>query len=660
MSSKISLNDPMKIGKVTIKNRYAMAPMAIGSYITPEGEFTPDGIDYFVRRAKGGFGLIYIGAMACDKEVDPDVRFCANPNKNPAGFRTTSLELNRRANIYGAKVFLQMTMGLGRNYPGCVAPSAVPTYGMPEMITQEITVDQIKRKIEIYADTCKLIKDCGYAGVDVHAMHWGYLLDEFANPLTNLRTDEYGGSLENRTRIMKELREAIAKTCGWEFPVTVRLGLRSYLKDVNHGDVTGESEAGRTVEESVEIAKLLESYGYDGLSVDTGVYESYYYACPPMYIERGYALVMAEKVQCAVNIPVLLGGRMGDASLNEKAIADGKITGIVLGRPSLADPDFPRKAIMGRKGDIRPCIACNQGCLYRLNEEFVDARCAVNPQAGQGMENHITKALIKKKVVIIGGGVAGMEAARVAALRGHDVSLFEKESVLGGNLIPAGSHRFKIEIRELNTWYQKQITDLGVDIHLNEEMTVEKIKELRADAVVLSTGSVAVMPKVDGINHEKAVSCVDVLVGERKLGNNVVVIGGGLVGCEIAYEALLDNKKVTVVEGLPEILSSGAPVPHQSKSFLKEMFEAKEVPVLTNTFLAGISDEGAIVKKAGSDETYTIPADDVILAVGFKSTPSIAKELDGWGAEVYEVGDGKQVANILNAIWDAYEVSRNI
>ena len=655
-----ALMQPMNIGKVTIKNRFAMAPMAIGSYISPEGEFTPAGIDYFVRRAQGGFGLLFIGAMACDKEVDPDVRFCANPNKDPGAFRLTSLELNRRAGAYGAKVFAQMTMGLGRNYPGCVAPSSVPTYGMPDLMAPEITVEQIHRKIEIYADTCKLLKDCGYAGVDVHAMHWGYLLDEFANPLTNLRTDEYGGSLENRTRIMKELREAIAKTCGQDFPVTVRLGLRSYLKDVNHGDVTGEHEAGRTVEESIEIAKLLESYGYDGLSVDTGVYESYYYACPPMYIARGYAIDMAARVQEAVSIPVLLGGRMGDASMDEDAVASGKISGVVLGRPSLADPDFPKKTMMAKQEEIRPCIACNQGCLYRLNEAFVDARCAVNPQAGSGMENSIEKALVKKKVVVIGGGVGGMEAARVCALRGHDVSLYEKTGQLGGNLIPAGAHAFKIEIRELNTWYQNQIRKLGVDIHLNAEMDAEKIRALSPDAVVFAIGSNPVMPRVPGIDHPKAVSCTDVLTGKRMLGNKVVVVGGGLVGCEIAYEALLNGKEVTVVEGLPEILSSGAPVPHQSKSFLKEMFEAKAVPVMTGTFLAGINDDGVVVKPAGSDHEQTIAADDVVIAVGFRPLPSFAREVEGCGAEIYEVGDGKQVANILNAVWDAFEVAKNI
>ena len=655
-----ALMQPMNIGKVRIKNRFAMAPMAIGSYISPEGEFTPAGIDYFVRRAQGGFGLLFIGAMACDKEVDPDVRFCANPNKDPGAFRLTSLELNRRAGAYGAKVFAQMTMGLGRNYPGCVAPSSVPTYGMPDLMAPEITVEQIHRKIEIYADTCKLLKDCGYAGVDVHAMHWGYLLDEFANPLTNLRTDEYGGSLENRTRIMKELREAIAKTCGQDFPVTVRLGLRSYLKDVNHGDVTGEHEAGRTVEESIEIAKLLESYGYDGLSVDTGVYESYYYACPPMYIARGYAIDMAARVQEAVSIPVLLGGRMGDASMDEDAVASGKISGVVLGRPSLADPDFPKKTMMAKQEEIRPCIACNQGCLYRLNEAFVDARCAVNPQAGSGMENSIEKALVKKKVVVIGGGVGGMEAARVCALRGHDVSLYEKTGQLGGNLIPAGAHAFKIEIRELNTWYQNQIRKLGVDIHLNAEMDAEKIRALSPDAVVFAIGSNPVMPRVPGIDHPKAVSCTDVLTGKRTLGNKVVVVGGGLVGCEIAYEALLNGKEVTVVEGLPEILSSGAPVPHQSKSFLKEMFEAKAVPVMTGTFLAGINDDGVVVKPAGSDHEQTIAADDVVIAVGFRPLPSFAREVEGCGAEIYEVGDGKQVANILNAVWDAFEVAKNI
>lgn len=654
-----NLCKPMQIGQVTIRNRFCVAPMSPGFTNFPSGEYKQEGIEYYVRRAKGGFGLIYTGAFSSDKEVDPFNPLSPYPTNAPEAFRKTSLELNQRAGAFGSHIFGQITLGVGRNYPGCYAPSEIPVYGHPDMTSPALTKEQIKAKIKCTTKTAELMKNSGYSGVEIHALHWGYLLDEFAMSLTNKRTDEYGGSLENRLRITKEALNAVKESCGSDFPVTIRLGMKAYVKDLQHASLTGEEEGGRTIEEAVEIAKLLESYGFDGLSVDTGIYESFYYACPPMYVRRGYSIDLASRIKEAVNIPVILGGRMGDPELDEEAVRDGKIDAVALGRPSLADPDFPRKIEMGRRESIRPCIACNQGCLHRLLSIGVDAYCAVNPEVGRSSGYEITKALVSKNVVVVGGGIAGMETARTASLRGHKVSLYEKSDQLGGNLIPAGAHDFKIEIRELNTWYQHELAALNVDIHRNEAMNIEKIKALHPDAVVLSVGSEPVIPRVDGIGSEKAVSCIDVLNRRKPVGNDVVVVGGGLVGCEMALEFINEGKNVTIVEALPALMSSGEAVPHPNKSMLLDIFEQEKIKILTNTKLTGIDENGAIVTCADKTQK-TVKADTVVIAIGFKPLPSMARALQENGFEVYEVGDGKHVGNILTAVWDAYEVARTI
>ena len=295
----------------------------------------------------------------------------------------------------------------------------------------------------------KIAKDSGFAGVEVHSIHWGYLLDQFALSMMNHRSDEYGGSLENRLRAAKEILEGIKQECGSDYPVSMRLGLKTFVKGFEKATLTGEDEAGRTLEEGIQIAKLLESYGYDCLSVDTGTYDSFYYACPPMYMPKGYLVEMAAKAKEAVNIPILAGGRMNDPDIAEAAIREGKVDAMVMGRAALADPEYPNKVLSGRTERIRPCIACNQGCITRLRQGK-QPTCAVNPAAMREIRFAMRLAMQPKKVVVVGGGVAGMETARVAAMRGHRVFLYERNDKLGGNLIPGGSHGFKKEVRELN------------------------------------------------------------------------------------------------------------------------------------------------------------------------------------------------------------------
>ena len=651
------LGKPLQIGGLTIKNRFCMAPIGGGQHHLPGGGLKDETIQYLVERAKGGFGLIFTGAIAADGTVDPYTGVGPTILQNPDAFKMTATELNERAGAYGTKIFAQITMGLGRNYPNLPAPSSVHVFRHPGEVSPELTRDQIKSKIESVVKASKIAKESGFSGIEVHSIHWGYLLDQFALSMTNHRTDEYGGSLENRLRAAREILEGIKQECGSDFPVSMRLGLKTFVKGFEQASLTGEEEIGRTLEEGIEIAKLLESYGYDCLNVDTGIYDSFYYACPPMYMPKGYLVELAAKAKEAVNIPILAGGRMNEADIAEKAIRDGKIDAVVLGRAALADPEYPNKVLTGHTEKIRPCIACNQGCITRL-QQGKQPTCAVNPAAMREVRYALRPCVQPKKVVVVGGGVAGMEAARTAAMRGHKVSLYEKNESLGGNLIPGGSHSFKKEVRELNAWYQNELKALPVEIHTGENVTAGQLRDMDADVIILAAGSLPVMPKVPGIDDKKVIGCIEAFAHPEKVGQKVMVIGGGLVGCEMALEYAQDGKEVTVVEALPKILSAGIPSPIPNGQMIPDLFEHHHVAVLENHRLSAVEHGRVILESDGQKKAFD--ADSVVIAVGFRPVPSMAQELQGCGAAVYEIGDGQKVSTILHAVWDGYEVGNNI
>ena len=651
------LGKPLQIGRLTIKNRFCMAPIGGGQHHLPGGGLKDETIQYLVERAKGGFGLIFTGAIAADGTVDPYTGVGPTILQNPDAFKMTATELNERAGAYGTKIFAQITMGLGRNYPNLPAPSPVHVFRHPGEVSPELTRDQIKSKIESVVKASKIAKDSGFSGVEVHSIHWGYLLDQFALSMMNHRTDEYGGSLENRLRAAKEILEGIKQECGSDFPVSMRLGLKTFVKGFEQASLTGEEEIGRTLEEGIEIAKLLESYGYDCLNVDTGIYDSFYYACPPMYMPKGYLVELAAKAKEAVNIPILAGGRMNEADIAERAIRDGKIDAVVLGRAALADPEYPNKVLTGHTEKIRPCIACNQGCITRL-QQGKQPTCAVNPAAMREVRYALRPCVQPKKVVVVGGGVAGMEAARTAAMRGHKVFLYEKNGSLGGNLIPGGSHSFKKEVRELNAWYQNELKALPVEIHTGETVTSEQLRNMDADVIILATGSVPVMPNIPGMDDKKVLGCMEAFAHPEKVGQKVMVIGGGLVGCEMALDYAQDGKEVMVVEALPKILSAGILSPIPNGQMIPDLFEHHHVTVLEKHRLSAVENGKVILESDGQKKV--LDADTVVIAVGFRPAPSMAQELQGCGAVVYEIGDGQKVSTILHAVWDGYEVGNNI
>ena len=470
---------PMKLGSVTVKNRFALAPMGPLGLADSEGGWNQRGIDYYTRRAQGGTGLIITGVTFSDCQAEtqsmPNV---PNSTYNPVHFVRTSREMTERVHAYGSKIFLMMSGGFGRvtiptnlgEFPP-VAPSAIPHRWL-DKTCRPLTVEEIHSIVKSFGDGAYNAKRGGFDGVEIHAVHEGYLLDQFAISMFNLRTDQYGGSLENRLRFAREVVEEIKSRCGEDFPVSLRFSLKSMIKDWREGALPGEEfeEKGRDIEEGLEAAKLLVSYGYDALDVDVGTYDAWWWNHPPMYIEKGMFRPYCKLVKEVVDVPVLCAGRMDNPDMALAAVEEDVCDIVSLGRPLLADPDYVNKLRAGRYADVRPCISCQEGCMGRI-QEYSMLNCAVNPQAARERVTAYEPVCRPKKVLVIGGGVAGCEAARVLAIRGHKPQLIEKNARLGGNLIPGGAPEFKEDDIALANWYAHTLDQLGVPVTLNHAAT---------------------------------------------------------------------------------------------------------------------------------------------------------------------------------------------
>lgn len=664
MNKYKKLFEPIKIGNCEIKNRFALAPMGPLGLADSEGGFNQRGIDYYTERAKGGTGLIITGVTFVDNEVEEHgMPSTPCPTHNPVHFVRTSKEMTERIHAYNAKVFLQMSGGFGRvtiptnlgEYPP-VAPSAIQHRWL-DKICRELTIDEIKSIVKKFGDGAYNAKRAGFDGVQIHAVHEGYLIDQFAISLFNHRTDEYGGSLENRLRFAHEIVEEIKDRCGEDFPVTLRYSPKSFIKDLRDGALPGEEfiEKGRDLEEGIEAAKLLVSYGYDSLDTDVGSYDSWWWSHPPMYQEKGLYRPYAKLMKETVDVPVICAGRMDNPDMALEAIENGTCDIVSLGRPLLADPDYVNKLRANKCNSIRPCISCQEGCMGRL-QNYAMLNCAVNPQACKEKDNALTPILGKKKVLIVGGGVAGCESARVLALRGHEPVLYEKTDRLGGNLIPGGSPDFKEDDIALANWYTNTLKQLNVEVNLNSEITKEQILSHKADSVIIATGST---PKVFSLgDDERVFTAADVLLGKKESGNNTVVIGGGLVGCELALDLAKKGKKVTIVEALHKILALNGPLCSANSEMLERLIPFNGIEVKVNSKVKAYKDGNLEIETENGVEK--IKCDSVILSVGYKEENSLYRELEFEIPEIYLLGDARKVSNIMYAIWDAYEVANHI
>lgn len=659
-----NLYEPINIGKLKIRNRFALAPMGPLGLSDSEGGFNQRGIDYYTERAKGGTGLIITGVTFVDNEIEehsmPNVPCSTH---NPVHFIRTSREMTERIHAYNSKVFLQMSGGFGRvtiptnlgDYPP-VAPSEIP-HRWRDITCRALSVEEIKTIVKKFGEGAFNAKRAGFDGIQIHAVHEGYLIDQFAISLFNDRTDEYGGSLENRLRFAREIVEEIKRRCGDDFPVTLRYSPKSFIKNLREGALPGEEfeEKGRDLPEGIEAAKLLVKYGYDALDVDVGSYDSWWWSHPPMYQEKGLYMPYAKLMKETVDVPIICAGRMDDPDLASRALEDGVCDIISLGRPLLADADLPNKVKVGRKDLVRPCISCQEGCMGRI-QEYSDLKCAVNPRSNRERYTALTKAEKVKNVMIIGGGPAGCEVARVLALRGHKPTLFEKSDKLGGNLLVGGVPDFKEDDIILAKWFETSLKELEVTVNYNTTVTKDDILAGGYDAVVVATGS---KPKVFSLgDDEKVYTAEQVLLKEVDCGKNVVIVGGGLVGCETALWLQEQGKIVKIVEMQDDILAINGPLCHANSDMLKELVKFNKIEIIGNAKVEKF-ENGTLLADVNNVEK-SIPCDSVILSVGYAEEDSLYKDIEFELAETYLLGDSRSVKNIMYAIWDAFEVGSTI
>ncbi|MGM9643284.1 MAG: FAD-dependent oxidoreductase [Eubacteriales bacterium] len=681
-----ALFTPWKIGNVEIKNRIVMCPMGgtslFGWFELGGCHFDKEAAKLFLERAQNNVGLIIPGIAPLR-----DTFWGKWLWQNPKMFEELKVFMDE-IHKTGAKLFIQLTAGMGRSWAiteliapmhknkftralikpvidtshELASPSPQPSRWAHDIICPEMTVEQIHEIIEAFAKTAKLCKDAGVDGVEVHAVHEGYLLDQFAIEFFNKRTDDYGGSFENRYRFAVEVVRAIKERCGEDFPVSLRYSVESKMKGFCEGAMPGEdyTEVGRNMEESERAAKYLEDAGYDMLNADNGTYDSWYWAHPPMYMPQNCNLDDVAHIKNFVDIPVVCAGRMTPETAAE-AIAAGKIDGMGVARQFLTDPEWVTKLLEDRLEDIKPCICCHSGCFnfssskghantQDLSDTMGLARCALNPETMQSKKYHLEPAKKAKKVAVIGGGIGGMEAAIVCAKRGHTVTLYEKSGELGGVFIAAASPSFKEKDRELIAWYKRELTRYpGISVKLNTEVT--DVTALGADEVIVATGAKAKRIPIPGV--EKSIEAVDFLLGKKEVGENVVVIGGGLTGCEIAYELFLRGKKPAIVEMMDDLIVTPG-ICLANTSYLRDCFKTNKVPVYLETGVKEIKD-GCVVVADKEGKTFELPADSVILSVGYNPAPLTEK-----GAHVHVIGDAKKVGNLRTVIWGAWDAAMKI
>ncbi|MBQ8398981.1 MAG: FAD-dependent oxidoreductase, partial [Clostridia bacterium] len=478
---------------------------------------------------------------------------------------------------------------------------------------------------------------------------------------TNHRTDDYGGSFENRYRFPVEIVKAIKERCGANFPVSLRYSVESKVKGFREGAVPGEqyTEVGRNMAESEKAAKYLQDAGYDMLNADNGTYDSWYWSHPPMYMPQNCNLEDVSHIKKFVDIPVVCAGRM-EPDVGAQAVAEGRIDAVGLARQFLADPQWITKLIEDRLEDIRPCICCHSGCFnfssskgHANTQDLTDtmglARCAINPETMQSTKYKVAPAKTKKKIAVIGGGIGGMESAILLAKRGHTVTLYEKSGQLGGVFIAAAAPSFKEKDRDLIAWYRRELTKYPIDVKLNTE--IKDIKTLDADEIIVATGAKANRIPVKGV--EKSVEAIDYLLDNSKAGKKVVIVGGGLTGCEIAYDLYLQGKEPTIVEMQDDLITTKG-ICLANTSFLRDFFKANKVPVHLETALKEITDRGVVVAdKEG--KTFEIEADTVILSTGYRPAPLTEKS-----KHVHIIGDAQKVGNLRTVIWGAWDVAMKL
>lgn len=622
-----------QIGTLKLKNRMVMAPMGTFSE-NRDGTPSKAQLDYYEARAKGGLGMIITEVQYVTNKTDPWIDYItsAGTDEQMKGWAL----LTEAIHAHQCKVCIQLGCGLGRNaFPfsddQMVSASEVPSFYFPDQLCRAFTIEEIKDIIESFRIAAKNAIVAEADAVEIHA-HSGYILDQFMTPAWNKRTDEYGGSFENRMRIVREIYQVIREEVGPDFPVLLRMAA--------YHDFDG----GRTLEESIEIAKYVEDLGVDALDIDLGCYERKQWVVPAIYAGDSCMAEAAYEIKKVVDIPVLNAGSHTPESA-EQLIADGKIDFAMFGRQVIADPDMPDKLKNNQREDVRPCLLCNEVCVRRLYQNRVIS-CAINPQAVFEANYPLTPAEHKRTVAIIGGGPGGMEAARVAAIKGHTVTIYEKSDRLGGQLIAAYTPPFKSRLRAFVEWQKRQLKNLGVTVVYNKEMTEASPELAEADEVIIAVGAVSIKPNIPGIDLPNVVDVMEAhLNGDKIQGEKVIVAGGGLSGCDSALELAMDGKQVAIVEMLDEI-APNALLDNRNPLLFK--LEDYKVELKTGHKITEFK-EGSIVVEH-DNVTEELAADTVITSFGTKSLSALANKIANAYPSATIIGDCDEIGQVAEAV----------
>lgn len=637
----MKLLQPVQIGNLELKNRIVMVAMG------PElGNFDDKTVEYYVRRAEGGAAMLLTNVIATE-EIEGHSPSSVLNEDSFAGYK----KLVDRAHAYGCKVCIQIMPGSGlglmapgRQKPACV--SALPLYPGSEMTYEALTIEEIKFIQGEVVKTVALAKKAGADAVEVHA-YGGYLTDKFMTPRWNTRTDEYGGCFENRMRFLNEMIDGIKEAVGNDFPMIVKFTPCHYLPQ----------EAGyRTIEEGIEIARMLEQKGVNALHIDVGCHDNWYLAMPPIYQQEAVLQLSASrKIKEVTSLPIISNGRLSDTDKAETALENGYIDIVGVGRGLLADPDFPNKIMEHKNDEIRSCIYCNEGCIKSVCEG-AHIRCAVNPMAGFETQKVLNKAEEKKKVLIIGAGPGGCQAAIAAAEAGHDVEVWEKLDHVGGNFHNACLPPFKRDGNKILSYYAVMMKKLEIRIKYCVEATKELVDGYEPDIIIYAAGALPVRPKsIPGIHMGHVVTATDVLQNKVPVGKEVTIIGAGLVGCETAVVLAEKGKKVTLVEMADHVLPE--PVFIQNAMMLNQLLNHTNITVKTSTKLMEIKENQVLVQGSGREEG--IACDTVVLAMGFVPNTDLYEALKE-DYTIVNVGDSVKVRKVLDAVSEAYDAVLNI
>ena len=682
-----ALFTPWKIGNVEIKNRIVQCSMggtSLFGWMEPN-HFDKEAAYFLLNRAQDGVGLILPG-MQCIRDPlgIPGRKWLYQNDQMFKQLKEYMVEFHKT----GAKLFIQLAAGMGRSMAIngwmtklaknnvlnkiaspivdvqyiCASASEVPNRWKEDVMSRPLTVKEIEDMVYAFGQTAKKLRAAGIDGVEIHAVHEGYLLDQFTMANWNHRTDKYGGSFENRFRFPVEIVQEIKRQAGSDFPVSLRYSVVSKTKAWGKGAMPYETdfvEFGRDMAESEKAVKYLEDAGYDMFNCDNGTYDAWYWAHPPIYMPENCNLADVEHIKGYVDVPVVCAGRM-DPYVGAQAVAEGKLDAVGFARQFLADGEWVTKLVEGREKDIRPCICCHNGCFnmchykgvpndQELSDSLHLSRCAINAETMQWNKHYIKKTNSPKTVHIVGGGIGGMEAARVLKLRGHNPIIHEKSDVLGGTFIPASAESYKGKLRDLLDWYRRQMTKLGIEVRLNDE--IKDIAAFGSDPVIIATGSTPrLLRRVPG--YEKMIEGCDYLNG-AEVGNTVAVIGGGLTGCEIAYELALQGKNPIIVEMKDDLISQTG-VCLANSSYLREWFALHKTPVYLETTLKEVKD-GSIVCTGKDGKDINIDCDSVISCAGYIPAPLAEKS-----GNVHLVGDCLAIGNLRSVVWRAYDVAMKI